>query len=67
MTRKQIDTRQPSMTWKGYGQYTISCLTRGKEVNVHSTDSQLYDRFKSSEYGSREFYGVRRELINKCK
>lgn len=67
MTRKQIEQRQPSMTWKGYGQYTISCLKRGTVVKVHSTNSELYDRLKGSEYGTREYYGILRSLINICK
>lgn len=66
MTRAEIKRRNPRMTWVGYGQYKITCLKRGKEVKVHSTDSRLFDRINSADYESRNWYGAMRELINRC-
>ena len=28
---------------KGYGQYTIKAAYKGKDIEVHSTDSETYD------------------------
>lgn len=31
------------MSSRGRGQYTISAMYKGEQINVHSTDSETYD------------------------
>jgi hypothetical protein len=66
MTRKEILKREPNMERaSGYGSYYITCLYRGKKVKVHTNDSELWDRFKSSEYQSREYFGMCRSILKR--
>jgi hypothetical protein len=66
MTQKEILKRQPNMERaNGYGSYYITCLKRGKKVKIHTHDSELWDRFTSSEYQSREYFGMCRNIIKR--
>ena len=66
MTQKQILRRQPNMErGNGYGSYYLTCLKRGKKLKIHTNDSEFWDRFTSSEYQSREYFGMCRSILTR--
>jgi len=66
MTRNQILKRQPNMAQgNGYGNYYFICLYRGKQVKIHTNDSELWDNFTSSEYQSKEYFSMCRIILSR--
>jgi hypothetical protein len=66
MNRKEILKRQPNMErGNGYGSYYLTCLYRGEKKRIHTHDSEFWDRFTSSEYQSREYFGMCRNIIKR--
>ena len=66
MTQKEILKRQPSMErGNGYNSYYLTCFYRGEKKRIHTNDSELWDKFTSSEYQSREYFGLCRNILKR--
>ena len=66
MTQQEILTREPNMERaSGYNSYFLTCLYHGQKIKIHTHDSQLWDKWTSCEYMSREYMSMCRSILKR--